>query len=227
MRISALLVLSLLPTMALAAPYEPKDQYITNCHITPAINNTEHYPGRNAIVPSNKLALPAGKSHYADGELVTISGRVFDENCVPVSDAIVEIWQTGPDGKYVKTTLSGRMSSAAYFTGSGRAITDNLGRFDFVTLFPGQETRKHKHEDVAIRAPFIHVRVMHEKFSPLTTEMFFGGDRRNDTDKIFMKLPSEKQDLLAAHVWKRATPEDGVAVQWDITLRGKNEYRKF
>ena len=57
------------------------------------------YPGRQNIVSSNKLALPAGKSIYAPGQIVYISGRVLDMRCVPVSDAIVRNLAGEPRGK--------------------------------------------------------------------------------------------------------------------------------
>ena len=110
------------------------------------------------------------------------------------------------------------MSPYPYFTGSGRAVTDNLGRFNFVTLFPGT------YEE---RAPHIHVRVLHKDFKEFNTEMFFAGDRRNSDDKVFAKIAYDKQSLIAAKVWKRTDQDGGIAAKWDITIAGKNPYRKF
>jgi protocatechuate 3,4-dioxygenase beta subunit len=178
------------------------------------------YPGREEIISSNKLVLPAGKSVYAPGELVYISGRVLDMKCVPVSDAIVDIWQADPEGKYVSTTLGERLSPAPTFTGTGRATTDNLGRFNFVTIFPGT---------VNGRAPFIHVRVIHKDFPTLDTEMFFGQDRRNEADPVYSSLTSLEQQKLTAKVWERDVndPEKGLGASWDISLNGKNPWRHF
>ena len=216
--LSLFLLILLIPTFAFAAPYEPKDKYITNkCSVTPSIAEN-NYPSRRAIITSNKLVLPAGKSLYADGQLVSLAGRVLDVNCVPVSDAIVEIWQVDPKGHYVKSTLGERMSPYPHFTGSGRAITDNLGRFNFTTLFPGVYGK---------RAPHINFRIISKDVGNLDTQMFFAGDLRNSDDTEFTKIKYENQQLLLAKVWKRKNKEDGIAAQWDITLDGKNKFRHY
>jgi len=178
------------------------------------------YPGRANILSSNKLALPAGKSIYAPGELVYISGRVLDKQCVPVSDAIVEIWQTNSEGKYVKSTLGELLSPAPSFASTGRAVTDNLGRFNFVTVFPGT---------AGGRAPYIHVHVVHKDFPTLETEMFFADDRRNAEDPVYSSLEPQQRSMVTAKVWERDVndPDKGLAASWDISLNGKNLWRHF
>jgi protocatechuate 3,4-dioxygenase beta subunit len=201
-----------------AAPVKHKKRRVA--HKETQVPAGEGYPGRDGIVSSNKLALPAGKSIYSSGQLVYISGRVLDMKCVPVSDAIVEIWQADPEGHYVKSTLAERLSPAPAFAGSGRATTDNLGRFNFVTTFPGT---------VAGRAPFIHVRVVHKDFPALDTEMFFADDTRNSGDPVYSSLSPDQQKMLTAKVWQRDVnkPNMGLGVSWDISLNGKNPYRHF
>jgi protocatechuate 3,4-dioxygenase beta subunit len=180
----------------------------------------QDYPGREGFVTTNKLALPAGKSIYSPGEIVYISGRVLDMRCVPVSDAIVEIWQANTEGKYVKSTLGERLSPAPHFTGTGRATTDNLGRFNFVTVFPGPNKG---------RAPYIHVHVIHKDFPSLNTEMFFGDDRRNMKDPVYSTMDDQQRTMVTAKVWQRDIndPEKGLGASWDISLNGKNPYRHF
>ncbi len=220
MRISTLFLLTLLPVSALAAPPAPQDKYLSRCEATPTVKPVEHYPGRAVIVPSNKPALPAGKPAYANGQVVYLSGRVLDSNCVPVSDAIVDIWQGDSNGKYARSTMSGRLSPDPYFTGSGRAVTDNLGRYNFVTVFPGSKND---------RAPHLHVHVIHPRFPTLDTEMFFSDDQRNDTDPKLKKLPADQHGLVTAKAWpvSESDPKKGLAAQWDITLKGKNAWRHF
>lgn len=202
-------------TVSEAPPSAPKQRPVMQLshNYTPATN-------RDTIIHSNKLALPAGKSIYADGELVYISGRVLDKKCVPVSDAIIDIWQTDPEGHYVKSTLGERLSPHPTFAGSGRATTDNLGRFNFVTIFPGA---------VAGRAPFIHVHVTRKDFPALDTEMFFSEDKRNNTDPVYTSLSPIQQTALTAKVWQRDVnnPDEGLAAAWDISLDGTNRWRHF
>jgi protocatechuate 3,4-dioxygenase, beta subunit len=182
------------------------------CPATPSIN--EGFPSQSTIVPSNKLALPAGKAVWAPGELVYLSGRVLDKNCVPISDAIMEIWHTNPEGKYVTARLADRVNPYPYFAGSGRAVTDNLGRYNFITTFPGPYGKS---------APHIHVRVTHPDFPPLLTEMFFAGDKRNAADAKFKQL--KNPDSLLGKVAGNAN--GSISVKWDIALRGSNKYRKY
>lgn len=215
MRIILLLLLSL-PAFALAAP-APQPQ--TSCPVTPSVKTITHYPGRAHVVTSNNLVLPAGKSVYADGQRLFISGRVLDKNCVPVSDAIVEIWQVNTDGQYVTATLSDRMSPYPYFTGSGRAVTDNLGQFTFVTVFPGTENDR--------TAPHINFHVTQNSFHEIYTKMFFTDDRRNADDGFLATVSSQKQDLLMGKVSRLDDPKDAIGVEWNIVLDGVNTFRKF
>jgi len=90
--------------------------------------------------------------HYAlpydgDAELVPptradairLHGRVYDGAGDPVPDALVEIWQTGPDG--VVPQVAGSLVRDGYtFTGFGRAATDRTGHYQFTTLRPGGAT---------------------------------------------------------------------------------------
>jgi len=217
-----LFLVSFFPLFAFAAAPDAEDMYIArDCPATPSLiakTISDTYPGQHVIIPSNKLALPAGKSAYPKGELIYLSGRVLDKNCVPVSGAIIDIWQTDPTGKYVKSTLGDRASPDPHFTGSGRAVTDNLGRFNFVTLFPGPREK---------RAPHINLHITHEDFATLDTEMFFTNDRRNDGDTLLSGLKENQRALLMAKVWPQDSEDGGLIAHWDIALKGKNSYRKF
>lgn len=199
----------------------PPDKYLSDCSITPAIVGAgKSYPGKAGIVPSNKLALPAGKAVYAPGELIYLSGRVLDQNCVPISDALVEIWQTNPYGSYTVASPGARVNAKPVFSGTGRAVTDNLGRYNFVTLFPGPYDN---------RAPHIHVKVSHVHFKTLDTEIFFQQDTRNNSDPKLARLRGGVRTDLLAQVEQRhpARPEEGLNARFDITLKGKNKYRRF
>jgi len=218
MRISATILALFLPIAASATDSLPA-QYSRKCIATPAVGK-DKYPGQKAIIKSNNLALPTGKSTYPEtGQRVVISGHVLDTNCVPVSDAIVEIWQAGPDGKYVSPTLSKRLDPYPEFVGSGRVVTDNLGKFSFVTLFPGAENET--------SAPHINVHVVRDGFPALNTRLFFAGDKRNDGDKILGKVAPENRHQVSGTVAPSGAAEDAIAVKWDIVLGGTNSFRKY
>lgn len=231
MKIAVALLLFFSPVWAFAAP-QPQDKYLADCHLTPSLA-AHNYPGREGIISSNKLALPAGKSIYAKGELVYLSGRLFDTHCVPVSDAIIDIWQTNPAGNYAPSSRGERLDPYPHFTGTGRAVTDNLGRFNFVTLFPGPYTVIIRDEKGRIirkefHAPHINFHIVHQHFEPLDTEMFFSGDRRNTDDVDLQKLSPNVWPGVMAKVWPRNTdkPKDGLYGRWDITIPGM-QFRHF
>jgi protocatechuate 3,4-dioxygenase beta subunit len=216
------LLLALIPAFASvsAAAAETEDKFITTCAPTAHVRPEERLPARENVIPSGKLALPAGKSIFAPGQTVYLSGKVLDENCVPVSDAIVEIWQADASGKYVKTTLGDRLSPYPTFVSTGRAVTDNLGRYRFVTIFPGLGKES---------APHIHVKVTREHFKPFETEMYFGGDARNPSEERFAELDENARRSVTARVWPRdkSDMDKGLYARWNITLAGKNRYRHY
>lgn len=219
MRISLALLLPFFPALVLAAPDEPQAQYSRKCSPTPSVNTNKIYPGQEKIVSSNNLALPTGKAVYAKGERVYISGHVLDRNCVPISDAIIEIWQTSPEGKTINPSLSDRLDPYPDFVGSGRAVSDNLGKFTFITLFPAPESQG--------SAPRIHFRIVHDGFPAINTDMFFAGDKRNDTDSVLDKLHPESRHQLSGTVSQSGITEDAISVKWDIVMDGVNSFRKY
>ena len=96
------------------------------------------------VGPFFHYALPyAGDSELVPAtrpDAVRLHGRVLDGNGDPVPDAILELWQAGPDGRVVQ--LPGSLRRDGYtFTGWGRAATDRTGHYQFTTLRPGGAVR--------------------------------------------------------------------------------------
>ena len=96
-------------------------------------------PGQT-IGPFFGYALPyAGDSELVPPtrpDAIRLHGRVHDGAGDPVPDALVELWQTGPDGSVPRAP--GSLHRDGYtFTGWGRAATDRTGHYQFTTLRPG------------------------------------------------------------------------------------------
>ena len=240
---------------------EPKEQEVAKsfvipdkssgkCVPTPGLNQADHYPGKAAIVTNNNLVLPTGKAVYAKGQILNISGRVLDKNCVPVSDAVIDIWQTDMEGKYITSTANERANPYPHFTGSGRAVTDNMGHYSFTTVFPGVEYSMEEVTEVndkaspkskekadlkpktvemkrVAKAPAINVRITHLNFNAFNTKIYFEKDARNSRDALFASLSPWWQNQVIAQVTPLANREDGIAIYKDIILSGKNPYRKY
>ncbi|MFJ1709489.1 protocatechuate 3,4-dioxygenase subunit alpha [Kitasatospora sp. NPDC088346] len=84
---------------------------------------------------------PAG---HPDG--ITVHGHVYDGAGDPVTDALLEFWQTPPDGSHITATGSMRRDpvtgghlgrNGVDFTGFGRVATDAAGHYALHTLRPG------------------------------------------------------------------------------------------
>jgi len=191
------------------------------CRETPAVvGASSSYPGQERIVRSSKPARPAGKAVYAPGELMYFSGVVYDLNCVPISGVSIEMWQTNTAGKYRYSTNGELLSPDSSFAGSGKAITNNLGEYQFLTVFPGPYSN---------RAPHIHIKVTHPEFPTLYTEVFFEGDRRNSNDPRLRSmggdLPSRLQAKMTDLPYRFGEP--ALLSHFDVVLRGRSKYQRF
>jgi protocatechuate 3,4-dioxygenase beta subunit len=155
---------------------------------------TENYPGERAINPSNNLLLPAGKAVAAQGQKITITGKVLDKNCAPVANAVVELWQQNPYGRWILASDADLAGAEPTFAGAGRTYTNNEGEFTFFTAFPApgaHSERKGKKTISWRRAPFVNIKITRRGLSDFTTALFFAGDERNDADVVFKKLSAK------------------------------------
>lgn len=210
----------LLAGIALSSPALAQDKFVLKCHApTPAVK-TSSYPGTGKIILSNNLARPVGKAMDAPGQLLYLSGRVTDKNCVPVANAIIDLWQANPFGEHRWAARDELLNPEPIFAGNGRAVTDNMGNYRFITLFPGNYGRN---------APHINLRVSHPDFDALNTAMFFRGDRRNASDARFKAFKPETQALLLGDVSMRdpMNLEVGLETTFNIVLKGNLPYRGF
>jgi protocatechuate 3,4-dioxygenase alpha subunit len=96
-------------------------------------------PGQT-VGPFFHCVLPyPGDNRLADDEhsgAVRLHGTVYDGFGAAIPDALVELWQPGPDGRVVARTGSLRRDLTT-FTGWGRCATDDDGHYAFTTLRPG------------------------------------------------------------------------------------------
>lgn len=140
----------------------------------------------------------------AAGEKFVIRGRVLDGDGKPVGDALIELWQAGPDGRFAQPG----------FAGFGRLATDAEGAFRFVTLKPGAVTGA----DGKPQAPHIAVHVfMRGLLRQLVTRIYFPGEPANATDAVLGLVPADRRATLVAR-----QVEQG-ALEWNVILQGGDE----
>ena len=134
---------------------------------------------------------------------MTLTGRVTDGAGTPCGDAMVELWQAGPDGSYENG-----------FHGFGRCATDPDGVFRFTTTRPGPVAGPGN----TLQAPHITLAVLARGLMHhVTTRAYFEAEPLNDADPILALVPEARRSTMQA---RQAAP--GV---WtlDIRLQGENE----
>ena len=84
------------------------------------------------------LAHPGDNQLVGDAQagVIRLHGTVYDGAGDAVPDALIEVWQPGPDGRIVQQAGSLRRDGKT-FTGWGRCATDAAGHYCFSTLTPG------------------------------------------------------------------------------------------
>jgi protocatechuate 3,4-dioxygenase beta subunit len=131
--------------------------------LTAAVEEGPYYkpgsPERNSI---------AGPGTY--GSKLILEGRVIDREGQPIPGAWLDFWHADGYGNYDNEGYNLR----------GHQYADKDGRYRLETLRPG---------DYMMRSPHVHVKVRAKNNSPiLTTQLFFPGESKNETDPLFENL---------------------------------------
>ena len=157
------------------------------------------------------------------GERMILTGRVLDADGRPVRNSLVELWQANAAGRYVHAGDRHPAPLDPNFTGAGRCLTDDEGRYRFVTVKPG--AYPWKNHDNAWRPAHIHLSLFGQAFrSRLITQMYFPGDPLFDQDPIFQSVrdPKARQRLISSFDLETTEPEWALGYKFDIVLEGRN-----
>jgi protocatechuate 3,4-dioxygenase, beta subunit len=155
------------------------------------------------------------------GERIVVTGRVLESDGRPVRGALVEIWQANAAGRYVHAVDQHPAPLDPNFTGAGRCLTDEEGRYQFVTVKPG--AYPWKNHPNAWRPAHIHFSLFGRAFTDrLVTQMYFPGDPLFDYDPIFQSVRDRRaRELLIARFDLDTTQEDwALGYVFDVVLRG-------
>ncbi|QCI65075.1 protocatechuate 3,4-dioxygenase subunit beta [Phreatobacter stygius] len=156
------------------------------------------------------------------GERIIVTGRVLDEDGRPVPNALVELWQANAAGRYVHSRDQHPAPLDPNFTGAGRYVTGEDGRYRFTTVKPGAYPWRNHHN--AWRPAHIHFSVFGPSFlSRLVTQMYFPGDPLFPFDPIFNGIHDAKarERLISRFDLDTTVPEWALGYQFDIVLRGR------
>ena len=157
------------------------------------------------------LAPPRGP---VAGEPIELFGRVLDADGLPVTDALVEIWQANAAGRYASPD-DGRedLPLDAGFTGFGRAAVDAEGEYRFRTVRPGRTPAP----GGGLQAPHVAVGVLGRGLlRRLVTRLYLDDGDGLAEDPILALVPQARRGTLVA---KR----EAGGYRLDIRLAGAGE----
>lgn len=150
------------------------------------------------------LTRPGGPNAGISGERIVLTGRIVDGAGEPVSDAMVEVFQAGPDGSH-----EGR------FTGFGRCASDGIGRYCFVTLKPGPVPGLGNQTQAPHLVLTIFARGLMKQ---VVTRAYFAGEALNAGDPVLSLVePARRATMIAS---AGVMPNEW---RLDIRLQGEGE----
>jgi len=155
------------------------------------------------------------------GERIIVAGRVLDRDGKPIRRALVEVWQANAAGRYHHDVDRHPAPLDPHFTGAGRCLTDDEGRYRFVTVKPGAYPWGNHYN--AWRPAHIHFSLFGRAFTErLVTQMYFPGDPLFTYDPIFQSVrdPAARERLVAEFDLDSTEPDWALAYRFDIVLRG-------
>ena len=157
------------------------------------------------------------------GERIIVAGSVVDEDGRPQRNTLIEIWQANAAGRYLHVRDDHPAPLDPNFTGAGRVMTDDEGRYRFVTIKPGAYPwRNHPN---AWRPAHIHFSLFGESFqSRLVTQMYFPNDPLFAYDPIMQSVPDEaaRMRMVSSFDLSLTEPVWALGYRFDIVLRGRN-----
>lgn len=178
--------------------------------VTPAQTAGPFYPERKPADSDADLTRVRGRGTQAEGQIITVSGRLFSLRGPLLSGALVEIWQADAKGRYNHPSDIAEETRDLDFQGYGALRTRSDGRFHFRTVKP-----RHYLTGTGPRTPHIHFRVTSASGRELVTQMYFPGEPMNRKDQIFRRLAgSAARDAATATTRSRAP----FAYHYDIVL---------
>ena len=157
------------------------------------------------------------------GERIILHGRVLDGDERPVRNTLIEIWQANSAGRYNHEVDRHPAPLDPNFFGAGRCMTDDEGRYRFITVKPG--AYPWRNHDNAWRASHIHFSLFGPAFATrLVTQMYFPGDPLFYQDPIFHSVRDEKarERMICAFDLSETVPEWALGYEFDVVLRGRD-----
>ena len=153
------------------------------------------------------------------GPAIRITGRVIDGDGAGVPDAVIEVWQATPSGRYPSP------EDHSGFAGFARVGTDDGGGFSFTTVKPGRVP----YDERVLQAPHLDVAVFARGLlNHLFTRIYFEDEPANAIDPILGFVPVARRATLIARADATAASTSLTrSYRFDIVLQGEGETAFF
>jgi protocatechuate 3,4-dioxygenase, alpha subunit len=141
---------------------------------------------------------------------IVVRGTVLDGDRRPIEDALLELWQAGPDGRYRHPDDTG-IAADGEFSGFGRCPSAfETGEYVFTTVKPGPVDGQAPHLALVVQARGM--------LAPSFTRVYFADEgQANVTDPVLAAVPEPRRSTLIAEL-----VGDG-EYRFDIRFQGGDE----
>ena len=156
------------------------------------------------------------------GQLISVDGRVMDEDGAPIAGAVIEIWQANSAGKYIHELDRHEAPLDPNFSGLGRLLTDEDGQFHFRSIKPGAYPVMES--KWWWRPPHIHFSIFGGSWmNRFVTQVFFPGEPLNETDLLLnaVKDREARERLIFQAGATSVGAVNMLRFRRDFVLRGK------
>ncbi|HJQ76750.1 MAG TPA: protocatechuate 3,4-dioxygenase subunit alpha [Acidimicrobiia bacterium] len=153
------------------------------------------------------------------GERIVVTGRVFDGDRRHVEDALLEVWQAGPAGRFNHPDDRRDLELDPTFTGFARVMTDfETGVYRLETVRPGRVPDPHG----GLQAPHLSIVLQGRgMLNPVFTRIYFSDESEaNAGDGVLQSVPDERRSTLIATMVEGSEPP---TYELDIRFQGDDE----
>ena len=150
-----------------------------------------------------------GRSARAAGQVIEISGRVFDVKGNPILGAAIELWQANAAGRYDHPSDPATAKLDPNFQGFGSLRADAKGEWRIVTIKPAGYDSPIGH-----RPPHIHFD-MHSGKTRNIAQLYFPEDAAGNAKDLLYKALSPAEAATSVAVRDATDPNK---YRWDIVL---------
>ena len=165
-------------------------------------------PGQNVVASGDPAA-----------ERIVVAGRVFDGERKSIEDALLEIWQANPSGRYNHPDDTRDLPLDKSFTGFARVSTDfQTGDYRFETVKPGRVPDS----EGAFQAPHISLIVQARgMLNPVFTRIYFSDEETANSDDLLLRgIPAARRRTLIAELVTGSDPKE---YRFDVKFQGDDE----